>query len=794
MSSQGATYCPTCGRVFADNTKICPNCSTKAQATTTQATTAHFNDGRLGGVHCNNCGGYFPDGTYPCPVCGAAVVLSSTRPGAAALGGMTCNNCGARLPDGSSVCPYCGNSSHRGGSMPNIPVSERKLQGLLFDPRPIPAPVFRAPLGAVPDNVDLRPGFASFEIEDQQRTSSCACNAIVGALEYQEAKLGGKFTNLSRLFIYYNARKLAEKEGEDCGTLMPLVMAAALGFGSCDEALWPFDEAAILTRPNAQAYKEAELHEAISFARVTPGVGVQAALAAGFPVVFGTFVPDRFYEEATRTAVMPMPAEQIEQPAGGHAMLIVGYDNAAKQWIVRNSWGARWGDKGYLRIPYATLEVYSPPDCYWVLGAIEGVQGGSLVGASAKQSLRDIQKTARADMDEALRRLVAQRMNKPAAAPQAPHDKSGWMCQSCTETFVWQEWQLPNPFTCPKCGGHLRQWGYESQGSRAGSIPAAARGYKGPPLPASARRLDGCLMEHRPAAAPVLRVPMGSVPDKVDLRSFCSPVEDQGQSNSCTANATVGALEFHQRKAGGQFTDISRLFVYYNARKLSDSQGQDCGSYIHHAMASVLAHGACEEAVWPFDLGQVVMQPPQQAYQNAQLHEAVQYARCPLGQSAIQAVGAGLPVVFGTYIPSAFYDEAGRTGLMPLPTGQKDPNAGGHAMLIVGYDMPSKTWLVRNSWGAGWGDQGYFRVPFATLDAYSSPEHFWAIGEIESKQGMSLSGPTPKQASETTRVDAVAEVADALARLRGDLRSELQSELDKQKADIRNRLRNPDKI
>ena len=325
------------------------------------------------------------------------------------------------------------------------------------------------------------------------------------------------------------------------------------------------------------------------------------------------------------------------------------------------------------------------------------------------------------------------------------------------------------------------------------SAPAAARGYKGAPLPTSSRRLDGCLFERRPSSAPTLNTPMGSIPDKVDLRQYCSPVEDQGQSNSCTANATVGALEYHQRRSGGAMADISRLFVYYNARKLADAQGEDCGSFIHHAMAAVLGHGACEEAVWPFDLGQVLAQPPQEAYKNAMTHEAVQYARTMLGNSVVQALAFGLPVVFGTYAPSRFYDEAAKTGLMPGPAERLDPPGGGHAMLIVGYDMPSKTWLVRNSWGPGWGDQGYFRVPFTTLEAYSSPDHFWAIGAIEGKQGLSLSGASPVQAAQAARQTASADVREALATLRGDLRNDFQAELDKQKADIRNRLRNSDK-
>ncbi len=324
-------------------------------------------------------------------------------------------------------------------------------------------------------------------------------------------------------------------------------------------------------------------------------------------------------------------------------------------------------------------------------------------------------------------------------------------------------------------------------------MPAAARGYKGPPLPTSSRRLDGCLFEDRRVNAPVLQTPMGNVPNSVDLRQYMPPVEDQGQSNSCTANAAVGALEYHQRRSGGAFTDISRLFVYYNSRHLANSQGEDCGSFIHHAMAAILAHGACEESVWPFDLGQVLAQPPQEAYKNATQHEAVQYGRTMLGTPVIQALAAGLPVVFGTYAPSRFYDEAQRTGVMPLPAERLDPPGGGHAMLIVGYDLPSKMWLVRNSWGSNWGDQGYFRAPFATFEAYSYPDHFWAIGAIEGKQGMSLSGPSPAQAAQSARENAAEDVRQALSKLRGDLRSDFQAELDKQKADIRNRLRNPDK-
>ena len=103
-------------------------------------------------------------------------------------------------------------------------------------------------------------------------------------------------------------------------------------------------------------------------------------------------------------------------------------------------------------------------------------------------------------------------------------------------------------------------------------------------------RTDGCLFEESPAPAPQLSAHSHqSLPRRIDLRGLCSPVEDQGDIGSCAANAVVGAMEYHQRRSGQPTTDLSRLFVYYNARRLADNEGRDAGTFIHHAMASVMA-------------------------------------------------------------------------------------------------------------------------------------------------------------------------------------------------------------
>ena len=70
------------------------------------------------------------------------------------------------------------------------------------------------------------------------------------------------------------------------------------------------------------------------------------------------------------------------------------------------------------------------------------------------------------------------------------------------------------------------------------------------------------------------------LPDKVDLRSKCSPVENQGSLGSCTANALAGALEFIELQKGAIFVDLSRLFLYYNERVIEGTVKEDSGAFL----------------------------------------------------------------------------------------------------------------------------------------------------------------------------------------------------------------------
>ena len=264
-------------------------------------------------------------------------------------------------------------------------------------------------------------------------------------------------------------------------------------------------------------------------------------------------------------------------------------------------------------------------------------------------------------------------------------------------------------------------------------------------------RTDGCLLEETPSAAPTLQADhAGQLPERVDLRGLCSPVENQGHVGSCAANAVVGALEYHQRLSGQSVTDLSRLFVYYNARKIGGTTAQDSGTFIHHVMASVLAFGACPERMWPYQQAMWPTEPIKACYQGAEQFGAISYAR----------TGVGL-------------------------------GSGGHAMLIVGYDDARGAWLVRNSWGPEWGDLGHLWIAYDVMEHYSHPHAFWTIGAIESRANLAVSGPSQQQALSSVQAEAPAQMSSAISRLKRDLGADLASSLEQSKRGIRERLRGP---
>ena len=99
---------------------------------------------------------------------------------------------------------------------------------------------------------------------------------------------------------------------------------------------------------------------------------MKGCLAAGYPFVFGFTVYDAFESAATaKSGELNMPTS-TETVVGGHAVLAVGYDDVAQRFIVRNSWGPKWGKKGYFTIPYTYLMTENLSDDFWTIRLVEG--------------------------------------------------------------------------------------------------------------------------------------------------------------------------------------------------------------------------------------------------------------------------------------------------------------------------------------------------------------------------------------------------------------------------------------
>ena len=223
----------------------------------------------------------------------------------------------------------------------------------------------------------------------------------------------------------------------------------------------------------------------------------------------------------------------------------------------------------------------------------------------------------------------------------------------------------------------------------------------------------------------------GSLPAQVDLRPWCSPVEYQGELNSCTAHAGVGLVEYYEQRAFNRYLDASRLFLYKATRNLLHQTG-DNGAYLRTTMAALVLFGVPPEEYWPYtdDPAKFDQEPPAFCYAFAQNYQALKYLRLDGQGTAPEEVlkriksylAAGLPAIFGFSVYRSL-DEVGADGKVPFPAPQERLE-GGHAVMAAGYDdtlviahpkggpRTQGAILIRNSWGRDWGEGGYGWLPY----------------------------------------------------------------------------------
>ncbi|MBU0715223.1 MAG: C1 family peptidase [Verrucomicrobia bacterium] len=271
----------------------------------------------------------------------------------------------------------------------------------------------------------------------------------------------------------------------------------------------------------------------------------------------------------------------------------------------------------------------------------------------------------------------------------------------------------------------------------------------------------------------VFRIPR-KLPAHADLRAGCSPVEDQENLGSCTAQALVGALEFLELRALpspsdkskianppsplkaarghlaqsadvakskiSRFRDLSRLFVYYNERAAIGTVQEDSGAMLRTGIKTLKALGVCRESLWPYEIRRFTAKPTAACFTEAADHQVTAYQRLnrtsPVDALAEMkaCLAMGLPFVFGfavyEHVMSA---TVARTGRIRLP-GKSERMLGGHAVMAVGYQESTRMVLFRNSWGAAWGQAGYGQMPYAYLESRQLSDDFWCIQATESNR------------------------------------------------------------
>jgi C1A family cysteine protease len=175
-----------------------------------------------------------------------------------------------------------------------------------------------------------------------------------------------------RLPFYYDERVKERTVNEDSGAQLRTGAKVAACTGIGHDALAPYVIANYRKKPSTAYYADAKKHLALTYYRVNQTLAeMKGCLAAGYPFVFGFSVYDSFESRTVaKTGVVPMP-KPTESLLGGHAVMAVGYDDTTKRFIVRNSWGIAWGQKGYFTIPYDYLVNSDLAADFWTIRLVE---------------------------------------------------------------------------------------------------------------------------------------------------------------------------------------------------------------------------------------------------------------------------------------------------------------------------------------------------------------------------------------------------------------------------------------
>lgn len=222
------------------------------------------------------------------------------------------------------------------------------------------------------------------------------------------------------------------------------------------------------------------------------------------------------------------------------------------------------------------------------------------------------------------------------------------------------------------------------------------------------------------------------------FRLWTSGVKDQKNKNSCVAHACATLKETQEYYDSGDKIKFSVGWIYGHRDR---THYQGAGMIVREAFANLLTYGAVHESFLPDnlefkDIQTIIEDRLEVCLEAAKDYKIESYAGIdPKMSNRVNAIKSALyndhsPVVANYCVYDSFYD-IDDTAIMPKPNKKVDFNYGGHAVAIIGWTTigDKEYWVIQNSWGEYFGDNGCFYAPVGEEDEYGFVE-FWCSVDI----------------------------------------------------------------
>lgn len=204
-------------------------------------------------------------------------------------------------------------------------------------------------------------------------------------------------------------------------------------------------------------------------------------------------------------------------------------------------------------------------------------------------------------------------------------------------------------------------------------------------------------------------------------------IYDQGAIGSCTANAFCSVFKYLQ---DDKSFEPSRMYVYFKERMVESSDGtvSDSGAFVIDGCQYVAQNGVCSEKTWPYKVENVNIGPPSSCDEEAKSHKIGRVTSIRVDdKNLISTIGYFIVQDVPVMMAFGVYDSISETGpdgiiKMPHPESYNDHKdksdrfAGGHEVVIIGFDAEKQLFKIANSWGETWGEKGYGYMPYAYVN------------------------------------------------------------------------------